>query len=71
MKVIGEVKDWDAIYKFLEKHNLGDFESAVIINSNDKDVQVQLDFGDGEIGTVVIRRRNGYNGNYRLVSSTH
>lgn len=70
MKVVGEVKDWGAICKFLEKHNLGNFESALVINCDDKDVQIQLDFGDGEIGTVVVRRRNGDRGNYRLVSST-
>lgn len=33
---------------------------------NAKDHKIELDFGDGEILGVMVRERNGENGNYRI-----
>lgn len=66
-----DIPDYKEILRFLRNHNLGDFEEITLLSENEKDVCVELDFGDDEIETVTIRRRNGYNGNYRISSRSH
>ena len=50
---------------FLTKH-YGTGE-MVVLNDNGKTVTLKIDFGDDEAMTVVVNRRNGVNGNYRVV----
>ena len=58
-----------ALRDYLAKRYGGcDWVSAEVTEDNGKTVWVVLDFGDDEIIHVVINRRNGYNGNYRVVS---
>ena len=52
---------------FLKKR-YGSFQAAAVTADNGKTVWVTVDFGDDEIIKVVINRRKGDNGNYRVVS---
>ena len=52
---------------FLTKH-YGSWETVEIVKDNGKTVWAKIDFGDDEVMSVVINRRNGDNGNYRIVS---
>lgn len=58
--------DITAINQFLGKHNLSGYEAVEVLMDTPKDVKLRLDYGDDEIVTITIRRRNGYNGNYRI-----
>lgn len=70
MKDFNTLPDANAIKRFLSKHNLDGYTSIQLISDTTKDIQLHLDYGDGEEGDVTIRRRNGYNGNYRLTLCT-
>lgn len=59
----------NGLKNFLTKH-YGSWENAVVKDDNGKTVLVKIDFGDDEILNVVINRRNGGNGNYRIVSES-
>lgn len=45
----------------------GSWESADVVKDDGKSITLKIDFGDEEVLTVVINRRDGYNGNYRVV----
>lgn len=66
MKLFNSLPDAKDIERFLAKHNLSGYQSIQLIKETPKDINLHLDFGDGEEGDVTIRRRNGYNGNYRI-----
>ena len=55
------------LVQFLKKR-FGDWESVDVIRDNGKTIWLKVDFGDDEISNVCINRRNGDNGNYRIVS---
>lgn len=61
-----DIIDHIAIEEFLTNHNLGSWDSVEVLHEDAKDIKLSLDFGDDEIVIVNIRRRKGYNGNYRL-----
>lgn len=54
-----------ALHDYLMKR-YGGWESTEVIKDNGKSVLIKIDFGDDEIITVGINRRNGNNGNYRV-----
>lgn len=60
------VPDYKDLLYFLRKHGLDEYEDAKVIFNTNKDIGLELDFGDDEIVKVNIRRRKGYNGNYRI-----
>lgn len=54
------------LMKYLEKKFGGPFIVKSVENLSEKDVQVVLDFGDEEVMEVLIRKRKGDNGNFRV-----
>lgn len=63
----GERKMENELIKYLAKR-YGTWESVNVIRDDGKTISLKIDFGDDEIMTVAIDRRNGYNGNYRVVT---
>ncbi len=55
-----------ALHDYLMKR-YGGWEAAEVTKDNGKTVWITVDFGDDEIVKVEINRRNGNNGNYRVV----
>ena len=53
------------LHEYLVKR-YGEWESIRILNDNGKTISLKIDFGDDEVMTVVINRRKGDNGHYRV-----
>ena len=55
------------LVKFIEKKYGMLPENVEVVEENEKEIFLTLDFGDDEIIKVWINRRKGENGNYRVV----
>lgn len=53
------------LHNYLMKR-YGRWESIEVKSDNGKSITLKIDFGDDEIMTVGVNRRNGDKGNYRV-----
>ena len=65
-----DIKEFKEIRAFVEK-KMGKLDSIEVIEDNGKTIWLQINDEEEEIenGSIIINRRQGYDGNYRVISS--